>query len=293
MIIMKVLYENYEKEKGFEEIQANIYNENMIKYKGRLSSIKQIKMRYNDSEFDHRGVQYAFNENHEPLAYIQTRRFKNWNRTYIGYPWFIDNCPKEIQEKLFSDMLNYIRQRDPNKVIVLGNVQPNWVEVHDFAKQFQGTKYEESKAHVLSISKTSQIPNDGYSWKLATPCEENRIIDLVKTDPSYNFLPNDEARRDHFKERFSMDRIILIYKNDQLVSAGALDSLKSEDSDRFVKYTINRENKFEYWRAFVIEQSKYLCSIALKSGTFSVYDKEPNQLKFYEDNEERVNIETL
>ncbi|MHA2296354.1 MAG: hypothetical protein ACXAEU_11955 [Candidatus Hodarchaeales archaeon] len=109
---MKVIYRYYESDKGLEEIQAKIYNYELKrspKSNDDEVTAESIKQRFIDEKKDPKFVRYAFTEDGNPLAYIQASiRAK---QTFIGYPWSMDSCPAEVQDKLYSEMLAYAREK--------------------------------------------------------------------------------------------------------------------------------------------------------------------------------------
>ncbi len=288
---MSIEYKFFEKNKNLEEIQAQIYNGAIKKYEGNEATVEQIKTRYESQNFDPRGVCYAFTDDKKPLAYIQTREEPNNQRTFIGYPWAINNCSKEVQEKLFTEMLSYIRQRDTDHKIVLGYIQEDWKEVHDFAKKFNGKVDNEFITYALEASKMFGLDNTGYSMKLATPEDEQKLIELAKTEPGFDTAFTDEqAMNDFFKDQVTNHEVLLIYKENQLVSAGSLTSLDLDKNGMVnIRFTATREYKFDYWRAFVIELSKYLKTKGLQDSSFTIFDRQPEHLKFYAENGKIVN----
>jgi hypothetical protein len=49
------------------------------------------------------------------LAYIQARAGKD-ELFSLGYPWATPDCPVEVQEKLFDEMLSYIKLKNPKMI---------------------------------------------------------------------------------------------------------------------------------------------------------------------------------
>ena len=61
---------------------------------------------------DLKTTRYALTEDGEPLAYVQaTNSTSQVGRTHISYPWAMPSCPVEVQEKIFDDLLAYLKQR--------------------------------------------------------------------------------------------------------------------------------------------------------------------------------------
>ena len=107
---MKVVYCDYEPNKGLEEIQAQIYN-TATKGSGELQvTAEKILQRYEEEEPDPKGIKYALKEDGTPLAYIQTRISTGPDRWWIGYPWTMPDCAIEVQETHFSKVYTYIKE---------------------------------------------------------------------------------------------------------------------------------------------------------------------------------------
>ena len=91
-----------------EELQARIYTE----ASGRPASADEIRARYKDQKKDLKTTRYALTEDGEPLAYVQaTDSTSQVGKTHISYPWAMPSCPVEVQEKIFDDLLAYLKQR--------------------------------------------------------------------------------------------------------------------------------------------------------------------------------------
>ena len=270
---MDVEYKYYEKGQNLEEVQAQIYNGAIKKYRGNEATVEQIKTRYQNQDFDFKSVRYAFAKDKTPLAYIQTRIDANTKRTFIGYPWAINNCPKDVQDKLFSEMLSYIKQRDSDHQIVLGNIQEEWAEVHDFAKKYNAKVDNEFLTYALEVKEMIKLDNTEFSMRLATSEDENNLAELARTEPGFDTaFANEDAMNDFFKDQVTNHEVLLIYKDNQLVSAGSLTSLDLDRNGRVnIRFTATRGYKFEYWRAFVIELSRYLASKGLQDTSFTIF----------------------
>lgn len=292
---MNIEYKYFEKNHNLEEIQAEIYNGATKKYNENEATAEQIKTRYNVANFDSKSVRYAFTTDKKPLAYIQTRLDPNRKRTFIGYPWAINNCPKDVQENLFTEMLSYIKQRDPEHQIVLGNIQEHWTEVHEFAKNHSAKVDNEFVTYALEVKDMVKLDNTGYTMRIATPEDEKKLAELAKSEPGFDTaFANEEAMNNFFKDQVTNHEVLLIYKDNQLVSAGSLRSLEVDGNGRVnIQFTATKEYKFEYWRAFVIELSKYLDTKELQDTSFTIFDRQPEHLRFYGENGKIVSRATL
>lgn len=292
---MNVEYTYYEKNKNLEEVQALIFNENMKKYSSPGATADQIKTRYDVANFDTKGVRYAFTSDNKPLAYIQTRVEQNNKRTFIGYPWALPDCPEDVQKKMFEDMLDYIKKRDTTNKIVIGNIQQNWPEVHNFIKKYNARIDNEFKTYALEVNKMMKFENKGYSMKIAKVEDFDNLVELAKSEPNFDSAFADEqAMKNYLKEQITNNDVLLIYKDDLLVSAGALNSLEPNVNGNLnIRFTATRGYKFDFWKAFVVELSKYIADKGMKDVSFTIFDRTPEHLKFYDQYGKVASVATL
>lgn len=257
---MNVQYFYYKPDSGFEEIQATIYNEALRKY-GKYVSVTtdQIKQRYKSENPDPLGIRYAIKDDQTPLAYIQTRvtEGETEKRTYLGYPWAINDCPPKVQEKLFDEMLEFIKSRDPESTIVMGYWLDTWTDPIKFAKKKEFIVIDENPQYILDPLKVSKSSYVSYTSRIATEEDLNIIVNLIKSDPIVNiFFPNEAAISSYLKDRVLPDgHTILIFKDDLLVCSGAPLKGFSEDGVilRFSSVIPDFENA---WNALIIEICK-------------------------------------
>lgn len=262
VMLMKVQYTFYKPEKGLEEIQATIYNEALRKYgEGIIVTAEQIKQRYDSEKPDPKGIRYALKDDDTPLAYIQTRVTEgdDEKRTYIGYPWAINECPLEVQEKLFEEMLEYIKTRDANSKIVMGLLKDSWIDVIEFVKSKRFVLIDENPQYSIDVSKVNNVEQTKYFSRKATEDDLDIMVDLIKSDSIANkFFPSEEAISGYFKDRVLPDgHTILVFCEDQLVSSGA--PLKGFSQDGVILRFSSLRPKFEdAWNILILEISKHM-----------------------------------
>ena len=200
-LIMNVTYRYFEPNSGLEEIQAEIYNTALSKYGNPNASAEQIRTRYESNNFDPKGVKYAFDNQGKPIAYIQTR--KTDNRVFIGYPWAINpsnSSTKEVQTKLFDEMLAYTKEHNPKKDIVLGYIQSTWTEVLDFVKVRNFDVINKNMRYSFKVSDLAKIKVPEFKSRIANLADIPELVKLMDKEPSYeNTFPNKEAATNFFK----------------------------------------------------------------------------------------------
>ncbi|MFW9994555.1 MAG: hypothetical protein ACFFD4_21100 [Candidatus Odinarchaeota archaeon] len=226
---MKVIYRYYEPDKGLEEIQAKIYNNELRRSPKSSSSevtAEGIKQRFITEKKDPKNVRYALKEDGSPLAYIQVSvRGISPPRTWIGYPWAMDDCPVEVQEKLFSEMLEYSRDKYPDNEIVMGYISSNWQRQVSFAES-KGFVVDDALSiyfYTLGINSVVRKNNQEFKVKIANLDDVDALVELCKADPNLeNVFSDDEGWISFFRDSvLPGGHTILILKDNQLVCAGA------------------------------------------------------------------------
>ncbi|NHJ02702.1 MAG: hypothetical protein EAX86_11235 [Candidatus Heimdallarchaeota archaeon] len=224
---LQIIVKHYEPEKGYEEIQASIYNE-ATKLMGTQVNItpEQIKQRYQGENPDPKGIRYVFNDEGTPLAYIQTRVTESVDgekRTYIGYPWGTKMCPQAVKEQLFEEVFNYIQKRDPDSQLVMGYWMSTWKEPIAFAKKKGFEIVDENPQFAIDVKKVPSDVKSIYQSKMAIENDIPLLVDLIKSDPVVNkFFPHEQAIEKYFSERVIPDgHTFMIFRKELLVCAGA------------------------------------------------------------------------
>ncbi|MHA2364543.1 MAG: hypothetical protein ACXAC7_11355 [Candidatus Hodarchaeales archaeon] len=291
---MKVNKRFYEPDQGLEEIQAMIYNSVMEKYNENPATVDQIKTRYNGEDFDPKGVCYAFSDDEQPLAYIQTRVIPTQKRTFIGYPWAKPNCPLETQEQLFTEMLSYIKERDPDHTIVMGNIKNHWSEVHEFAQAHHMKVNRVSKQYSLDPSKISTLDVSDFEVKTATTDDIDALFTLAKTEEGLiESSDNEEEIKKFFEQIVTERKTFLIYKEDQLVSAGVLSVTAANNPNFFVQFTATNPEYIDGWKVLIIKLAQEAVKNGWEDKAMIVVDNLPNQIAFYEEQQAQEIIKTL
>lgn len=273
---MKVVYRNWEPNKDLEEFQAKIYNENNPT--NQPVTAQQIIERFEREKIDPKTVRYAFDEEGKPLAYIQARDYKAVEETHLGYPWALENCPKEVQDKLFDEVLEYIKKREiAQKYPILMNASVDNKKVMDFFKgkglveKTRGYRYE---IDLKEITKSEYTKKD-FTTRLATPDDVDLLVDLIKADGRYlGQFGSDKDIADYFKDRVLKDgeekgnKAVLVFKDDTLVMASAPLVLKApgDDEERLIlRFQGFRPGNEQAYKPLIIEIAK-VC-VSNKYGT--------------------------
>lgn len=227
--ILKIIYKIYQPDKGYEEIQAKIYNHNS----GRNVTGKEIQERFEREKVDPNSIRYAFNEDMKPLAYVQARDYPQMGEIHIGYPWALPDCPIEVQEKLFDDLFEYMMNRKTElklKMSVLNEDKYlHFINRKDFKKEREFFNYDVSIKDGLQIDPELQ----GYSSRYAKKEDFKDIVDTYIN----GFFNGDENRRQQIESiitrAFERDVLILMFKNQKLIGGASFS--KNDPPEEFIR----------------------------------------------------------
>jgi hypothetical protein len=223
LINMEITYKYYEKDAGFEELQAKIYNTNNPEQQQPVSA-KDIVERFEKEKIDPKTVMYAFADG-EAVAYVQARDYPEPKETHLGYPWALPECPEEVQNKLFDDMLSYLKTRDVGFDIRV-NVGTRREKNLNFIKGKSSLKeISQNFRRELDVKQISQLSpsEEEYKIRKATTEDVDILVQLIKEDGRYSGqFTNDEDIAKYFSERvLPADHCFLVFKEEKLVMATA------------------------------------------------------------------------
>ena len=210
-------YKNWESGKNYEEMQAKVFNEaNIAKFTPATGD--QIKLLTSKDDFDPKTIRYLF-DGDEMKGYVQVRIRDKSKESHISFPWVLSGTSSEAQDKLFSEMIDYIKGHDKYKgykirINAFSNPESNVKIIEKFGFK----KTNDWKTLYLPLSELSQGKYDSeYKSRLATNDDINSLVELMKTDGRYSSqFKEDKDISDYFDKVFQNGHLILIYKNDTL-----------------------------------------------------------------------------
>jgi hypothetical protein len=255
---MKGIYKTFEPNSGFEELQAQIYNDH-LRRNPQTSFTKvtaaKIKERVEFEKKDPKLIRYALREDGTPLAYIQASI--DGKTTWIGYPWAFEDCPKDVQERLYQELFDYATEKYPENKKVIGYFSNSWEEQIQFVLD-KGYKLKDT-AYFYTLDPDNvklDIP-EGYSSKLGTIDDLEALMELSKIDADLkNGFPSDEAREHYFKNRVLADgNLILVYKDEILVAATA--PLRGFYVGYMFRFTAIRPGFEEAWKILAVKIAQH------------------------------------
>ncbi|MHA1673393.1 MAG: hypothetical protein ACTSYI_07175 [Promethearchaeota archaeon] len=261
---MNVDYKFYEPGKNWEENQARIYNDYMEHMPYTVFNpvnAEDIKTRINYEKKEPKAMQYALDEEGNPLAYIQITVEEK--RVWIGYPWAMENCPSIVQETLYTDMLGYVKSKYPEKQVVMGYISKNWTAPTEFARNHGFQLCDEAYFYGLDLEEVPK-PNETleYTSRLATESDLPLLLEITNEDPTLCSAFSDTAEMiNYYTNRvIPTGNAVMIFHKDQIVAASApLQQFYKGINFRFQGL---RPGFKEYWDALAYE----IAQVCLQRG---------------------------
>ena len=265
---MKVIYRHYEPEQNLEEIRAKLYTT----ASGLPANPEIIKLQAQNS--DPKLMRFAFAENNEPLAYISASGSDTQPWTIgMGYPWAMPGCPPAVQEKLFKDLVSYIKENKKIQEIITGVALTSKI-ADEHIRFFEKNGFTEKERVFLfaldyDVSEVSgwKLTKDIRSFKsrVATKKDVDRLIEVCMSDPNTrNAFPTQEAWESYFKDRVLKDgHAVMVFKGDEVVAASAPlrfkpDGifLRGKEERTIMRFRAVRPGYRAAWKRLLIELAK-------------------------------------
>lgn len=191
-----------------------------LKSPDQRATADQILERFRAEKTNPKQVLYALTENGEPLAYIQSRITKD-KAIYLGYPWAMPNCPAEVQDKLFTDMFKYVKEKKPKEISYW--IHSDWARQIEFFKERGFTRKVKGYALDFNVLETSELklPKNEFTHRLATENDIALLLELSQLDPDLNNFSEDFLL-DYFKNKVLKDgHCVLVFQDNVVVCASA------------------------------------------------------------------------
>lgn len=223
---MEVQYRHYEPNQGLEDQQAKIYTE--CANPGRAITGEEIQQRYEAEKIDPKTIRYVLSKEGQMLAYVQARDYPTLEETHIGYPWALPECPIEAQEKIFDELLAYIKQREETLPIRASAAIDQDKQIEFFRKKgFNEIERGFQYFVDFDVEEASKMEKDdentAFSSRVATTSDLPLLLEIVKADSALrDALPGDEGWTSYFNDRVLKDgHAVLVFHDDQIVAASA------------------------------------------------------------------------
>ena len=247
-----IRYEYYSPNKGLEEIQAHIFN---INTQGRVTA-KDIEHKIAKMRKDPKLLRYAFSEEGKPLAYIQASQVSS-SVYYLGYPWCLPECPSSVQEKLFTDMLEYLKAKDLDEIQYWLNAIHTeaiaFFESKGFIQQIKGVTY---KFNLQKIKDHPLEPSE-YTTHLATQEDVEILVEIGTIDKELQQAGlTGEWLKNYFETKVLTDgHCIMVKEEGKIICASAplRDPHGTESNNIILRFTATRPGYEDAWPNLIIE----------------------------------------
>lgn len=262
---MKIIYQHYSPDRGLENQQADVY----MKASGLPADAEEIKRRFKGEKRDPQSARYALTEEGQLLAYVQVSKWVARPGTYIiSYPWAVPECPPEVKEQIFDELLAWLVNTVQPQVIT-GEVVYNTPTTDDRTAFFlrKGFIEQEYLFEDSIVVKLEDVANweisehlTSYTCRIGTAADLNQILEVLHADNYMrDVFPSVEEATYYIEETFLKDpHNKLIFKNNQLVSMGlpyrkkiTRGKMKGKEVIGFRSAT--RSEYLEAWRYLLIE----------------------------------------
>jgi hypothetical protein len=213
------------------------------------------------------------------------------NMTEISFPWGVENCPREVQRKLFQEMKEYISQRDKGserRFVVGGYIDSNWpnevklIESNGFKQDrvLINYRYNSDKLRYRS-SENFEVVEGDYDNKKHLAA----LIDLGLVDETAGaaFPTEEQVRGEYQRIQEYPLKTRLVFKDNLIVAAGAV--RLEQDRNPSIQFTFYRPGHDNAWKCLMIELAK-VCSAESSKPLICYYEDDTTELGLVRDLEE-------
>jgi len=272
---MKVIYQHHEPNQGLEELPEKIYpvvTGFPARASGFPTTANQIRDWFETRGNDPKTIRFALTADGKPLAFVFARDSRSHpGRTHVSYPWALPDCPNEVQEKIFRDLFEYIREREIREIS--GPVYVNAKNAEEQIKFFQRKGFVEKERYCrycfdFDATETSKWEMtdkvSSFSSRLATIEDLDRLTEVCRTDPYMrDAFPTREASRGYFERVLKDGHAALILHGDRVVAAGAAIRyqpdglfLSGNEERILMRFSATRPGHPQAWKRLLIELAK-------------------------------------
>lgn len=256
---MDVVYKTFEPDKGFEQIQADIYNQAVKKYNGQTVTADQIaqRMKSFDPPQDTNGLFFAFTKDDKPLSYIQYRFYEK-TKIFIGHAWSVDDCPVDVQQAMYDKIFDYVKQKYPdNKEIYLGYVYDHFTDVVAMIKKQGFEHYNSITFYSVKLEELAKLEADAkYTSREATLDDLAVLLDLA-LDSNLKSMGETQLNS-YFKDKVLKDgNCIILFEGDKPVASTAIINGHFDGKESLARFVALREGYKDSYKSLLIHLAKY------------------------------------
>ena len=268
MKILNVTYENYLPKQGLEESQAKIWldaqhrlGDSVFPLPKLEEVIQQVKERHETEKPEAEGIRYAYSEERDLLAYVQSRDAPYFNATEVSFPWATEECPRKVQDRLFSDMVKYIINRnkergDNNRILAGGGYISKWeneinfLKSHGFEVVTTFVTYRYGSSSFQPPEKEKFVIRKGV---LTNSDDLASLMEIGRVDETALAAFDSEDSMKGYYERIKDNplKVVLIYEADVIVAAGAVRI--DENRGPSIQFTFYRPGHELAWKHLMVK----------------------------------------
>jgi hypothetical protein len=265
---MKIIFCHYEPNQGLDEIQDQIFTE-----VSGLPSYTRLRHEGSSSSKDPKLSRFALTEEGRPLAYVIARESRSHTgRIYIFYPYTLPDCPPEAQERIFDELLEYIKKNKKSSEIASAVIQRS--KIAEKQLEFIRSKgfFEKERVYfynvdydVDEVSEWMVQGEAGYSSRPARSDDLEMLVDLCQADLKMGALFSDrEACERHMRDRILQEGLtLLVFHEERLIAATYMIRAKpgsynlSGDEERvLLGFVATRLGFPDAWKLLLVEAAR-------------------------------------
>lgn len=215
---------NSDPEIDFDKVQADIYNSAVQEYTANSVSPDDLKKRTENDKFDKEGMLYAFTKSGKPLAYIRYHHYPGSGEIYIGYPWSVSECPREVQETLLDNLKRYVKKKYPDeKFAYMGFADDRIKPFHDFANSHGFVKDEWTDEYMLDVEKAEKNELKGLGYREVEKNEVTAMVEVCLKDKMLKREMGEEQLRIYHENKVLKDgNAVFLLKGKEIIGATAV-----------------------------------------------------------------------
>lgn len=262
---MEVVYKTYEPDKGYEKIQAEIYNNAVKKYNGQPVTAESIAQRLKsfDPPQDTNGLFFAFTKDDKPLSYIQYRFYEK-TKLYIGHAWAVEDCPKEVQQEMYNKIFDYVTKKYPdNKEIYLGYVFDHFSDAVEMIKAQGFEHYNSITFYSVKLEDLTKLEADPkYSGREATMDDFETLITLSLNSNVSSM--GEITLRSYFKDKVLKDgNCVILFEGDKAIASTAILEGFFDGKESLTRFVALHNDHLDSYKSLLVYLAKYALSKGL------------------------------
>ncbi|MFV2016878.1 MAG: hypothetical protein ACC656_15715, partial [Candidatus Heimdallarchaeota archaeon] len=177
--------------------------------------------------------------------------------------WAVDGCPSEVQEKLYSDLETYLKNKfSDHSDLYLGYISNDYKEVTDWIKGKNFDFYGSYTEYELELEKLGKLDvRSDVTVKEATSDDLKTLIDLGLSSNLQSM--GEKGLSSYFKDKVIPDgNCLILFKDNVAVASTAILQGYYDGKASLFRFMAIKEGYDEYQKPLL----KHVSSMALKNG---------------------------